>query len=101
MALCFEILKLSNNNVREVWHRINWEMGQYFFQKDGLRELGWCSQYSIDRRSVNYKKEEQVFEKTEIIHFYWFNLLPNRFNNRTIFTEFDLCKCLHCRFFSN
>ena len=54
MALWFEILKLSDNNVREVRHRIDWEMDQYFFQKDGLQELGWCSQYSIDRRSVNY-----------------------------------------------
>ena len=74
-------------------------MGQYFFQKDSLRELGWCSHYLIDRRSVNYKKEEQVFEKTGIIEFYWFNSWPNRFNNRTIFTEFKICNCMHCCFF--
>ena len=69
MALCFEILKLSENNVREVVRRIDWKMGQYFFQKDGLRELGWCLQYLIDQRSVNYKKEEQVFEKLKSLNF--------------------------------
>ena len=33
IALCFEILKLSENNVREVLRRINCKMGQKCFSK--------------------------------------------------------------------
>ena len=69
-----------------------------FFHENGLRELGWCSKYLLDRRSVNYHKEKQVYKKTEIVGFYWFNNLPNRFSNKRSVEEFDLCKCMHCYF---
>ena len=68
------------------------------FQENGLRELGWCSKYLLDRRSVNYHKEKQVYKKTEIVGFYWFNNSPNRFSNKRSVEEFDLCKCMHCYF---
>ena len=44
-------------------------MDTHFFQKNGMRELGWCSKYLLDRRSVNYHKEQQIFQKAEIVEF--------------------------------
>ena len=43
----------------------DWLMDEYFFQKNGLRELVWCSNYMLDKRSVNYHKDEQICKKTE------------------------------------
>ena len=60
-----------------------------WWKKNGLRELGWCSKYLLDRRSVNYLKDQQEFKKTEIVEFYWFSSSPNWFNKKTSFTPFD------------
>ena len=48
MAICFEISKLDKIIVRKMLTIIDWEMDEYFFQKDGLRQLGWCSHHLID-----------------------------------------------------
>ena len=34
-------------------------MDEHFFQNNGLRELGWCSHYMLDRRSYKYHKNKQ------------------------------------------
>ena len=44
-------------------------MDTHFFQKNGMREFGWSSKYLLDRRSVNYHKEQQIFQKAEIVEF--------------------------------
>ena len=48
----------------------DWLMDERFFQKNDLRELDWCSNYMLDKRSVNYHIEEKIFKKTEIAEFY-------------------------------
>ena len=53
----------------------------------------------VDRRSVNYGKEKQIFKKTEIVEFYWFNHSPNRFHKQQVVEEVKVCNFLHCRFF--
>ena len=53
----------------------------------------------LDRRSVNYHEDKQVFKKTEIVEFYWLNNSPNRFHKQQFVTEVELCNCMHCRFF--
>ena len=60
--------------------KIDWLMDEYFFQENGLQEIGWCSKYLLDQRSSNYYKKKQVFKKTEIEEFYWFNSSPNQVN---------------------
>ena len=60
--------------------KIDWLMDEYFFQENGLQELGWCSKYLLDQRSSNCYKKKQVFKKTEIEEFYWFNSSPNQVN---------------------
>ena len=53
----------------------------------------------LDRRSVNYHKEKQIFKKTQIVEFYWFTNSPNRFHKQQIATEIEVCNCMHCCFF--
>ena len=101
MALCFEIPSMNEKIAKDLLLKIDWLMDEHFFKKNGLRELGWCSKYLLDRRSVNYHKDKQEFKKTEIVEFYWFNSSPDRFNNKTSFSPFALCNCMHCYFFMN
>ena len=73
--------------------------GRTFFQKNGLRELSWCSNYMLDKISVNYHKEKQIFKKTEIVEFHWLHNSPNRFHEQQFMTEVEACNCMHCHFF--
>ena len=38
-------------------------MDELFLKKNGLRELGWCSVYLLDRTGVNYHKDKQELKK--------------------------------------
>ena len=69
ISLCFENSKMNEKIAKDLLYKIDWLMDEYFFQKNGLRELGWCAKYLPDRRSVNYHKDQQVFKKTEIVEF--------------------------------
>ena len=51
----------------------------------------------LDREK--YFKEGQIFKKTEIVEFYWFNNSPNRFHEQQFVTEVEVCNCMHCHFF--
>ena len=99
MSICSESLTMTETIARKLLRMVDWLMDEHFFQKNGLRELGWCSHYMLDRRSVNYDKEKQIFKKTEIVEFYWFNHSPNRFYKQQVVEEVKVCNCLHCRFF--
>ena len=99
MSICSESLTMTETIARKLLRMVDWLMDEHFFQKNGLRELGWCSKYMLDRRSVNYHKEKQIFKKTEIVEFYWFNNSPNRFHKQQFVTEVEVCNCMHCRIF--
>ena len=98
MSICSEILTMTETIARKLLRMVDWLMDEHFFQKNGLRELGWCSKYMLDRRSVNYHKEKQIFKKTEIVEFYWFNNSPKRFHEQQFVTEVEICNCMHCHF---
>ena len=76
----------------------DWLMDKRFLKKNDLRELGLCSHYMLYRRSVKYHKEKQIFKKTQIVEFCWFNNSPNRFHKQQIVTEVEVCNCMHCCF---
>ena len=99
MSICFESLTMPETFAKKLLKLTDWLMDEYFFQKNGLRELGWCSNYTLDKRCVNYHKEEQIFKKTEIVEFYWFNISPNRFHKQQFVTEVEVCNCIHSHFF--
>ena len=70
MSICCESLIMTEIIAKKLLKLTDWLMDKHFFQKNGLRELFWCSNYMLDKRSVNYHKEEQVFKlKTEIVEF--------------------------------
>ena len=99
MSICYESLTMTETIARKLLKLADWLMDEHFFQKNGLRELGWCRNDMLDRRSVNYHEDKQVFKKTEIVEFYWLNNSPNRFHKQQFVTEVELCNCMHCRFF--
>ena len=99
MSICYESLTMTETIAKKLLKLFDWLMDKHFFQKNGLRELGWYSNYMLDKRSVNYHKEEQIFKKTEIVEFYWFNNSPNRFHEQQFVTEVEVCNCIHCHFF--
>ena len=99
MSICYESLIMTETIARKLLKLADWLMDEHFFQKNGLRELGWCRNDMLDRRSVNYHEDKQVFKKTEIVEFYWLNNSPNRFHKQQFVTEVELCNCMHCRFF--
>ena len=92
MTICYESLTMTETIARKLLKMVDWLMDEYFFQKNDLRELGWRSNYMLDKRSVNYCKDQQVFKKNKTVEFYWFN-------NSQLVTEVEVCNCMHCRFF--
>ena len=84
MSICSEILTMTETIAKNLLKLTDWLMDEHFFKKNCLRELGWCPNYMLDKRSVNYDKEKQIFKKTEIVEFYWFNNSPNRFHEQQL-----------------
>ena len=74
---------------------------QHFFCTNGLRQLGWCARYILDRRSLNYCGLRKSSRTNELTEFYWFNRSPNRsFKQKTV-TQVEICNCFHCLLFLN
>ena len=99
MTICYESLTMTETTARKLLKMVDWLMEEHSFQKNGLRELGWCSNYMLDKRSVNYCKDQQVFKKTKTVEFHWFNNSLNRFDKQQFVTEVKVCNCMHCQFF--
>ena len=70
MSICYESLTMTETIAKNLLKLTDWLMDEHFFRKNDLRELDWCSNYMLNKRSVNYHKEEQIFKKTEIVEFY-------------------------------
>ena len=99
MTICCETTTMTNVIVRKLLKIDDQLMDEHFFKTNGLRLLGWCSHYMLHRRSLNYCKDKEVFQKTEVTKFYWLNNSPNRFNKQQFVTEVEVCNCLNYRFF--
>ena len=99
MSICCETSIMTETLARKLLKLTDWLMNEHFFQNNGLRKLGWCSHYMLDRRSYNYHKNKQFFKKTEIVEFYCFNSSPNRFKDQNTISEVKVCNCIHCQFF--
>ena len=99
MSICRKTTTMTDAIGRNLLKIVDRLMDEHFFQTNGLRQLGWCSHYMLDRRSLNYYKDKEVFQKTEVAGFYWFNNAPNRFNKQQFVTQAEVCSCMHCRFF--
>ena len=99
MTICCETLTVTKaiaKNLIKIGEQL---IEEHFFQANGLRQLGWCSNYVLDRRSLTYCKEQEDIRRTEVIKFYWFNHSPNGFDKQTVLTEVNICNYMHCHFF--
>ena len=43
MSFCFENSIMNDKIAKNLLSKMDWLMDTHFFQKNGLRELGWCS----------------------------------------------------------
>ena len=98
ISICCENPTMNEEYAKNSLRVVAWLMDEHFFQQNGLRELGWCSHYMLDRRTLNHHNHE-FLKKTEVVEFYWFNKSPNRFRNQQTITEVQLCNCMYCKFF--
>ena len=98
-TICCETLTVTKAMAKNLIKIVERLTEDYFFQANGLSQLGWCSNYMLDRRSPTYRKEQEVIRRTEVIEFYWFNHSPNRFDKQTVLTEVNICNYMHCHFF--
>ena len=102
MTICCEILIISETIVKSLLDIVDLAMKQHFFCTNGLRQLGWCAHYFLDRRSLTYcssklpqttestdfywrNKSQEPTKATQLTEFYWFNKLLNRsFKPKTV-----------------
>ena len=69
MSICCETSIMTETIARKLLKLTDQLMDKHFFENDGLRKLGWCSNYMLDRRTHNYHKNRECFKKTEIVEF--------------------------------
>ena len=79
MSICCETLTTTETIAKKLLKIVDRLMDEHFFQTNGLRQLGWCAHYMLDRRSLNYYNQDRKerLQKTQVTEFYWFNILPN------------------------
>ena len=63
MSICYKTSIMTETIARKLLKLTDRLMDEHFFEKDGLRKLGWCSNYILDRRTHNYHKNKEFFKK--------------------------------------
>ena len=101
MSICCETLTMAQTVARKLLKIVDRLMDEHIFPTNGLRQLGWCAHYMLDRRSLNYYNQDtkEILRKTEVIEIYWFNNSPSRAFKRQLVTKTEICNCMYCRFF--
>ena len=64
MTICcetFVLTEVSDKKLLNVVDRLLEE--HFFFQADGLQQLGWCSNYMLDKRVLTYPKGSGSIKK--------------------------------------
>ena len=95
MYICCEMSIMTKTNANMLLDIVNFLMKQHFCSY-GLSQLGWCAHYMLDRRSLDYYNSENVFRKTALTDFYWFNSSLNRFAKQKTINQTEICNCSHC-----
>ena len=86
MSICCETTTMTDAIARKLLKIVDRLMDEHFFQTNGLRQLDWCSDDMLDRRSFRYCKDKQVLGTTEVSEFYWFYNSRNRFHKQQFVT---------------
>ena len=61
MSICYKTSIMTETIARKLLKLTDRLMDEHFFEKDGLRKLGWCSDFILDRRTHNYHKNKEFF----------------------------------------
>ena len=69
MSICCKTSIMTETIARKLLNLTDRLMDKHFFENDGLRKLGWCSNYMLDRRTHNYHKNKDYFKKAETVEF--------------------------------
>ena len=98
MSICCETLTMTETIAKKLLKTVDQLMDEHFFQNNGLRQLGWCAHYMLDRRNLNYiEGKKELLRKTEVTEFYWFNKSPNRAFKQQLVTKTEVvCNCIYC-----
>ena len=99
MAICCETFVLNESTGKILLKVIDEMIDKHFLKKDGLLQLGWCSQYKIDSRIMHYPRPLiNKIVKTSIVEFYWLNNSKNRYYKQENLTKVSICNCTTCKF---
>ena len=63
MTICCETTTMTDVIAGKLLKIDDRLIDEHFSQRNGLRQLGWCSHYMLDRRSLNCCKDKEVFQK--------------------------------------
>ena len=100
MTICCKTSIMTKTIAKSLLDIVDLIMKQhFFFCTNGLRQLGWCARYMLDRRSLNYCGLRKSSQTNELTGFYWFNNLLNRSFKQKTATQVEICNCFHCLFF--
>ena len=70
MTICCETLIMTQTIAKKLLEVVDLLIDQHFFKVNGLRQLGWCAHFMLDRRSLNYYTSvEKLFRKTKVLNF--------------------------------
>ena len=58
MSICCETLTMTETIAKKLLKIVDRLMDQHFFQTNGLRQLGWCAYYMLDRTSLDYYNQD-------------------------------------------
>ena len=73
MTICCETLTISETIAKSLLDIVDLAMKSHFFCTNGLRQLGWCAHYMLDRRSLTYYSSKSSQQTTDLTDCYWFN----------------------------
>ena len=59
MSICCETITMIDEIARKLLKSVDRLMDNHFFQTNGLRQLGWCAHYMLDRRSLNFTEDKK------------------------------------------
>lgn len=100
MTIYCETFVLTRDTANKILDVVDNALKEHYFSNFGLSKLGWCSNYMLDQKFINYLMENSSVRKTQIIEFYCFNYSPVRYNKNKSLEDLKICcDCLHGHIF--
>ena len=69
MSICCKTSIMTETIARKLLKLTDRLMDEHVFEKDGLRKLGRCSNYILDRRTHSYHKNKELKKKLKLLNF--------------------------------